>query len=598
MPAWCFVVLLCVVTQYANSDEIAKLQPKNLVPGCIVEVLHKVFPKNVSFAYILNDHPEYFPNNFNVPRVIVNISRPINGYYGNYENDYVIEAKTGDKLITTIHKLIRSPIWERGRTNRGRFLLITAEKNLTLTFRVFWQIHIIKVVVIQYKTEFDGQNVTVITGNPFDERNGCGKVPTAFRYQQCDSRLSVIFDEYVRDFGRCEVITGAAQFGLKKPFYLPDYIILSMLELIEEFLNARVIRSTDMTVKEFYELGRHNAMVILLVQYGLTVYVDTSNEIWTESFIWIGPTPKVISPCVTYFIPFKGILWIIVIVTLIAVTLTWWLMLYKTESSRTVSAISVDVISLLLGVSISTETRRIALRILIIFYLVYVIHIQTVYTSNLINILILPKYENSINNMDQLEKSDMEIYVPESLYEYYLKNNLEHYEGIKGRLTVIKNDYTSYVKKLNHTNYFIVGRRSQVTTFKQHASAVANYLKGKKQNFFFCEFSGLLRQVNFAMFKGSYFLPSLNRIISYLYESGYHSWLTNSVDYTYNAEPDVRSYEIAELAQHDFQTGLKLIHVSGAFFILALGYGISVAVFLMECVIYRVSARMQRIIVL
>ncbi|XP_031349345.1 uncharacterized protein LOC116175393 isoform X2 [Photinus pyralis] len=360
-------------------------------------------------------------------------------------------------------------------------------------------------------------------------------------------------------------------------YALVDLIIVSILEVMENFLNARVIRSDDMTIDTFLELVQENDMVIYMLKKGVLNVADNSDGFWTESYVWMGQKPHVISPSVTYFLPFKGVLWIIVIVTLIAVTLTWWLILRKTESSRTVTAVYVDVISLVLGVSISNEPRRIALRILVIFYLVYVIHIQTGYTSNLINILVLPKNEDSINNIDQLEKSTMEIYVQRTVYYQYFGDHLESFKGIRNRLIVLKDSgYTHYLSKLNHTNYFAISRRSQVQTPKQYPSVTASYLKGKAPNFFVDDSPGLDHQYCFIMTKGNYFLPSLNRIISYLYESGCHSWLTQKVDYTYIVHPGAPAsdshYGVAPDLDHDFETGLTLTQVSGAFFILALGY--------------------------
>ncbi|KAK5643003.1 hypothetical protein RI129_009170 [Pyrocoelia pectoralis] len=570
-------ILLCIISsKFADCFETENLNQRNEISECVFEVINDIFRKDASFFYIFNDYSDYLPCGLNNSYLIINISVPITGDYGNYGNNYVIEAKDVSKLNGTIATLRKSSIWKDGKINPGHFLFVTAERNLTNVFEIFWKFHIVNVVVLQY--EDDGNKTTLITSNRFEDGNNCGKTLNVFHSQRCSSRQSVKFQKYIRNYGKCPIFFGTD-------------------ELLDIEKNAYSQLSVNMT---------YNQLEQTLQQYDLAMYrsscgklldtVDNSKSFYTENFFWMGNNPKKRSTYNTYLLPFKGILWFAVVAVLIIVTLLWWLILRRRGYSSSLSSISSDATSLLLGISITTIPKVNVLKVLIIFYFVYIIHIQTAYVSNLINILVLPQYEDTASNLQELENSKMEIYMRDKTYNEYFGGgeNFDNRRKIKEKVIPLTN-FNEHLRSLNHSNYFIVSQRKFMVITKSSPRGMKQLRKSTLPNIFIDDSLSSYNKICFVMTKGTCFLQSLNKVITFLYESGLHSKISKDFEFIWGNVLQNYSFQTERDAPPDFKSPLTLHHVTGSFFILGVGFGISILVFIMELLMHRFNKKKRRI---
>ncbi|KAK4878753.1 hypothetical protein RN001_011259 [Aquatica leii] len=226
-----------------------------------------------------------------------------------------------------------------------------------------------------------------------------------------------------------------------------------------------------------------------------------------------------ISPIKTLFIIFKIEVWIMIIVSLGLTTLALWLIFSFDKKQFSIFKFA-DIwfnvfLATIWGYFVAVP-KNIKARYIIMCYLVYQIHIQTGFTSNLVNVLTTPQYEPGIQNLEELVKSNLSIITTpfsENYFTHVEKSN-SIYSKIKKQLQYRDLRNSDRMSLLNNKNCAVLALELEVDYYeyetgeKMHVNRIeATLVTGSVHSFF-------------AMGPGHYFTETLNSFMRSMDESG------------------------------------------------------------------------------
>ncbi|KAF5286766.1 hypothetical protein FQA39_LY04189 [Lamprigera yunnana] len=125
-------------------------------------------------------------------------------------------------------------------------------------------------------------------------------------------------------------------------------------------------------------------------------------------YYWTVPQRKLIDPLEVFKIVFKTDVWILIILTFVLTSVIWWFIGWCTQKVNFTSAL-LKVYSLTIFSAMDKVPSILSLRFIFITYVMYAIHIQSIFTSNLIKLLTNVHYEPAIETLEQLAQSDLPI---------------------------------------------------------------------------------------------------------------------------------------------------------------------------------------------
>ncbi|KAF5273595.1 hypothetical protein FQR65_LT04594 [Abscondita terminalis] len=480
----CLLIILSALAITSANIETIK---SNSLEKCATRLIRLMFRNEHTLNFLFNNHEDLFKE-IDIPHIRINTNFEFRDLLRTYSYNYVIHAETYNSYLKILRSVVTTTLWKDSLTQRGKTLIITEETNIDILFQLIWKLRTIKTIVLQYEQN-DTNNFTlnVYRADPSAFENDCGRRPNLISVKNCDDVTSVEFPQVITNYNKCLVM-----FGLS---------------------NSDSLQTPN---NKFYKV----LLGIMDEVYGYATN-DSSNIFFEDDFVWIGTEPKLQSPFKMLFVPFTNSVWMMILLVLICVVLIWFLIIsiFSDSSLNYVNLCQSfsNAVSLMFAVSISTIPNFASLKLLIIFYLVYIIHMQTAYTSDIVNDLIAPKFENQILNLESLAESDVPIFVLESMHSFLTKNEKygsETYFKLKKKFIVISSygDIHSY----SLTNYFTVSTRSlYFIDWSGHKQVTKNF----RDHFYNNDIEGSYRCV-FQTLVGHYFLESLNKVLTFFFESG------------------------------------------------------------------------------
>ncbi|KAF5284643.1 hypothetical protein FQR65_LT13474 [Abscondita terminalis] len=112
---------------------------------------------------------------------------------------------------------------------------------------------------------------------------------------------------------------------------------------------------------------------------------------------------------------FKRNLCMVVFIAFIFTATVWWLV-EKFYVQSSLSSVFLKVYSITISGSINAVPFRPPLRAIFITYVVYSIHIQTAFTSNLIQLFTIPQYEPHVSTLEDLAVSNLSVVTSNDIY--------------------------------------------------------------------------------------------------------------------------------------------------------------------------------------
>ncbi|KAF5302092.1 hypothetical protein FQR65_LT08642 [Abscondita terminalis] len=499
---------------------------KHQLQFCVSQVISQIFDESSTVVNVFSDQ-NMISNINELSHIAVNVSNEIKGVYDKYASNYILQAETINMIKFSLDNIIlNGHLSNWPQSKRGRFIIITEEQDISAIFNWMWGFFIIDLVVLKYDDVI--QNFLMHTSSPFLRENDCGLEANKIQRQICSSDAVIIFPEIIKNYNKCFYIYGvydAKDINQVTPLFSS---LKLTLEAIETILNITI------HVVEINP-GEHDHIKFGIRHYfGSGLFDLTLDDMTTiffyDDFLWFGT--KAEKHLNTFFTPFSIKTWILIVIVFVLILIIWWLslILHKLNAHKleTFFESFSQITSLLFGVALPVIPKPICIKFIILPYLLYTIHIQTAYTSDMINNLVIPQYEHNINNIDDLAKSDFPIFIQNEKFDAYFTedvDNFETYTRIKRKLIAIQN--------IDETKNY---------TFKKFFFFSENYLHSLRTNsnnrkitntFVSNDVSGSFRMA-FFMQRGNYLLPSLNRVITFLHEFGFYLKAYEYGDYFIN----------------------------------------------------------------
>ncbi|KAF5307089.1 hypothetical protein FQR65_LT07148 [Abscondita terminalis] len=417
---------------------------------------------------------------------------------GHYMLPSINRAKTIPALQHLILTFFQKNEWNDYNTPKGRFLIITQGKDIEEGFLFMWKFLIINIVVLHYENNHNNQSVKVYTANPLSVENKCGREVNKIQEQICSDNITIVFPEVIKNYNKCNFVLGI---GERQPLQFRNQFtnsIRATLNGIERMLNGTI----KVEIQNDMDLGTalfYNFMIFSL--FGRTDLVESTHVFYYDDMIWFGSRAE--RRLNKFFVPFHTTTWILVIIVYVLVVLVWWLGLMVQKGDRcklqALFGSFSQISSLMFAVSIPAIPNSTSLKMLILFYFCYLIHIQTAYTSDTIHNLVTPSYKGIIKNVHDLAESDYPIVIEKVEHMHHFGTdevpNFDVFNKINNKL-VIYDD----VEETIHYNF----KKRFMVTPKWSNDIIGSF------------------KLSFYTLAGHFAVSSINRVIRYLHEYGFY----------------------------------------------------------------------------
>ncbi|KAF5284163.1 hypothetical protein FQR65_LT00163 [Abscondita terminalis] len=458
---------------------------------CVAKTVNAVFARNESVIYVHGGNAR-FPFLEENPRIIIDarIRIKLAQSYKSYSHNFVLDAEDYDEFMDVLKIVITGGLWHGSLTPQGKFLLITNEKNLEKKIKFFWQCGAINLVFLIYNSKRNG---TVFTIDPQAVNNNCALELREFlTVTNCFAPTRIRLPNVFRKYTNCNVT--------------------HISSVTAEKVKIRVNESIRFILELFVELFKVSLKTIARTPFDLfTFYTSYRKPLPKLPFPRRIPTMKILQ------IVFKNIVWINILVAYVGTSLVWWLISRALSTTSSISLAFLKAFSITLFGWAGKLVSISSMRCLFLTYVLYSIHIQTAFTSKLIEILTIPQYEPRIKTLTELGDSNLVIYVKSNVYELFFDHeepNNELYNKIKQKLEPLSDELYMMI-----TTEFETYTNSAALLSKNEVEILSQFYQTNFCTISDFAFVSSLERV-FAAAESAYIIKTLDKLINLLMESG------------------------------------------------------------------------------
>ncbi|KAB0792228.1 hypothetical protein PPYR_14187 [Photinus pyralis] len=533
---------------------------------CTEKVIKMIFGDE-TLHYVFKESSDLLPFNIKNPRVVINISNPIPRMNRVVAKNFILEVGNLDFLKKFLNSFRFVGIWTEYEPVNARLLVITDHLwRVEMIFSLLWRHGFTYVAVLVINKDEDGRS-SLFTANPYDVQNHCGYVPHTIHVQRCDYEITDPIERPIRNYHGCSVVfhfTMLTQYSDK--FDRKSFTI----SMVVEMLNVTL----DQSQKSQAKIGLRDELLVSGIKGGYRM-----SHVYTRDIIvWIVPPTTAISALEILAVNFDLEVWILVSVIFALFTLAWYVLdNFKTSLG--------EIVLKTFGITLFGSTSRFhestRLRFVILCYIIYSVHIQTAYVSNLTRLMTSPPTRQPIRNLKELFEADIPICLDSSAVYVLSKYSLLEHEKI------YKSIQSKSCPSISRNPRVLLGTWSARPNFSiaiplrtLHAQALS--LRLHTPNYFIDNYILPPLMQTFATVRSGFIIDSLNVIIDGLTESGLYDKL----------DRDRKFYEDLkrrELPQEEEVVALSLEHLNGIFIVYLFGVVLSVMGFIVELIIHRVS---------
>lgn len=579
------IYVYCVIQIYIKLVCGFRLEDhsKSESESCVVKSIQTFFSSkdDINFLYESNLRT-YFIKNIANPLIIATADNYVNLMKTFSYNNYLIYVNDSSKLNITFNAFTNSKLWNPQESPRAQYIFVTyfVEEPKHI-FEHLWQYHIRSAILILLN-----QNLhiapTLYIWLPFSRENECGKNFIVNHFLDCNyNKAKRALEKRFEDFSKCTIGLISHNIKLLNFRYVLEAspavaIVMNVVNLIGKILNARIVYYSNRDKKELKNVT--NEILLDAVVYrpskNQCAEYALSNTVYYDIDTWIAPRSGPIPNLEVIYFVFKNRTWCLIFFSILATGILWNLNSHQINGDQMYNQISqciLSVFSLVFAVPIKVLPRSICLRMLVAFYLIFIIHIDTAFQSKLSGILLIPSYEPPIDTMQKLADSNLKILLSEDLLEKF-KLEETYNSSLSKKLHQKVEVLTSY----NYTELI-----RNITRHKSFSTIVAKYMfinlfpnEVNRVHFIEKETEIIRFEVLTSMKNGHYFLPIFNSFLNRMIEGGFlFKGLPNFV-----IDFDVEDDNLAIV--------LRMEHLYGLIIIWSAGLCISLLIFLFELLIF------------
>ncbi|KAF5303310.1 hypothetical protein FQA39_LY10049 [Lamprigera yunnana] len=518
------------------------------VEMCLLNFTQQVFKGNHAIYYVSDGRepiilPAHRDSKSDNQYVIVNMSESILGPF-NYPRYYIVQVKDVESLSTVLFQLISTQIWNIDSSITSKYLIMISSFELRAAYEVLWDRGITNAAILPYKNK-----TKIYLNDPFHPGNRCGKMVKVMSVFNCGS-LKIFRRSHNRSYEDCLI-------DFVTPYRHED---IHFQNIITRFILGELQKYLKLQVKF---INRNNServrgnIVIFIENDDHSIY--DSKSICIDHFGWVIFLNKV--PTLRLLLcTFETKVWVTIGATFMLTSLTWLVINKVTTKRFGAFNVFTNVWCLTFLGCIPKIGSLLSLKTLVLFYMWFIVVMQTAFKSDLAKILTIEQYEPTIDSVAKLANSNLPLCMPQSLVMmHFLENKTADstYTKLKTRIVPTetwKNSncvhliYLQDIQILKDNNYkFVYFADDTLTPFKY----------------------------SFTVSIGYHFKEILDNFVNVFVENGISEYVI-SINHWKNTRRDKNEMEMDE------PKVLTLDNVYGVFVFWAAGIAVSIAVFIFE----------------
>ncbi|KAF5304163.1 hypothetical protein FQR65_LT08056 [Abscondita terminalis] len=406
MSSYTICILLFVNLSVSCTIVTAYLNPK--LDYIITSVIKKLYHEEDTLTFVYDNVVRLeLPEDIKNTHVISRADNPMRLHL-TYLHSFIIHLSNQTTLNRTYYFIADEIHRDKNFLPNGKFLIIINEKNLgnlNEVFQYFWIKEIYEVVVLTY---YFGNKVSIKlhTIDELEEGNECGKKSNVIHSEYYHEQMTIKFVKKYSNIHGCNIVV---HFTYTTPPVHLNYIF-KLLDILGNAINGVVLReSSDDRIGVWLDTGFFYPLL----------EIERTNIAIRDPFYFVVKGGAEISPTKILFIIFTFEVWIFIMIAYIITSIAMWFITSIDKKKFKISKLgkhSLEVFSATVWGTIPTTPQRTHVRCLFICYLLYYIHIQTGFTSNLATILTTPQFEHGITNFEELAEANITIYA--SFFHY------------------------------------------------------------------------------------------------------------------------------------------------------------------------------------
>lgn len=408
----------------------------NTIKECLGNLVVQSAENMPIFMFYDNDMANYIPE-ITLPQLKYNCFENVNCSENYYYSNHVLLTENVRGASRIFEKYRTSNFYNFKFTPKGKFFIFSKEWTfLDETVKYFWNNSIINLVFVN-ATE-------VFTTYPYWNETNCGETLYYKRLGNCRSNIELHWERFPNNLKNCTL--NAALFGkhIRMP-YLDDTnlhskrtgIFIEPLRLLISKYHLKInyiIPDDDKQLKKTLEGSKaflkemygcvYDLLIVEPFRLARTaIHYEASEIIFFETNVWITPSPKQLSKITVLFSLFQLRLWLLWLFTLITVAvLIWGITKYELIESFSI------VCSISIGISVPRLPK--SGKCLLLFYLIYSLHVTYFFQGKLSSVLTKPNYEQPINSFERLAYSNLHIVFYYELNMQTLQNSYNPFASL------------------------------------------------------------------------------------------------------------------------------------------------------------------------
>lgn len=380
------------------------------VNHCLGKMIKKLYKKDSLIVFMNFNELNCYLHMEN-PIMNVNLSQEIEIFKDYSYRNYVIFVHDLSQLRGDIYKL--KFYINRDENLRGMYLIVTNEhNNISEILKFLWAEDIYEVIVLKFMDNYSDS--IVLSSDPYDLNNYKSMVFDVFG--NCNNVMSVTFGRYTPRGHHLNLTFCCYHVNLpcmgdlnsKTPGICIKalQIISKQLDMNLQILNGTIVYQV-LLKNETISLIRHKvADLVLMMEYYAPYFrqYEVTSYFYYDMAIWIVAAPQKVSPMEIIFHTFTNQFcgWVVLIFIFGYFTLWKLAVWYKERDFSTATKCFLNIFAATVGGTFPMNIRNIRIRIFLIFYLFYAMHIGMYYHSVCRNALIKPKYKRGITSLEDV----------------------------------------------------------------------------------------------------------------------------------------------------------------------------------------------------
>jgi hypothetical protein len=321
-------------------------------------------------------------------------------------------------------------------------------------------------------------------------------------------------------------------------------------------------------------------------------YLDSTNTYNAVSMRWYVPCSEKLPRWSSFFRILSVELWLVLTISTVIAAISITLVaryscMSESQGYKTLKSSLTNVWAVILGVSVSTMPRAPSLRSLFLAWVCFSLAFNTVFQAFLTTYLIDSGYKTPIQNMEELLDSDNKIAYHERLSFIFVNGDETEVLKVQRNLVNCPSFEVCLYWTIYHKNVSVLLEENLV----EMLYAVGDFI-GENSEPLLCGLEDgvvLNSGLSMIMFYGDPLMKRVTEIIDRVVEAGiYNYWIS-----IYLNNEKLRSRKIAIVNKFDEYYSFNLYHMQPAFYLLLMGWCISVICFMVELLYNRVLTKIK-----